>query len=103
MPPLFPVDIRGADRPGQSALPLVDHSEFGDLKFPAPECLLMVQGYLALGPSAGAPCCYESPILLEFPEGAYHSMESRNPSTPAECSLLTVRRMHSPGALGMAF
>ena len=29
MPPLFPVDIRGADRPGQSALPLVNHSEFG--------------------------------------------------------------------------
>ena len=62
MPPLFPVDIRGADRPGQSALPLVDHSEFGDLKFPAPESLLMVQGCLALGPNAGAPCCNEPPI-----------------------------------------
>ena len=29
----FPADIRGADRPGQCALPLVDPSEFGDLKF----------------------------------------------------------------------
>jgi len=57
MPPLFPVDIRDADRPGQSALPLVDHSEFGDLKFPAPECLPMVQVCLAPGWSAGAPCC----------------------------------------------
>ena len=62
MPPLFPVDIRGADRPGQSALPLVDHSEFGALKFPAPECLLMVQGCLALGPNAGVLCCNEPPI-----------------------------------------
>ena len=38
MPPLFPVDIRGAARPGQNSLPLGDHTEFGDLKFPAPEC-----------------------------------------------------------------
>ena len=62
MPPLFPVDIRDADRPGQSALPLVDHSEFGDLKFPALECLPVGQVCLALGPNAGAPCCNEPPI-----------------------------------------
>jgi hypothetical protein len=37
-PPLFPADIRGAARPGQNSLPLGDHTEFGDLKFPAPEC-----------------------------------------------------------------
>ena len=36
-PPLFPADIRGAARPGQNSLPLGDHTEFGDLKFPAPE------------------------------------------------------------------
>ena len=57
MPPFFPVDIRDADRPGQSALPLVVHTEFGDVKFPAPECLPMVQVCLAPGWSAGAPCC----------------------------------------------
>jgi len=28
--PLFPFDIRGADRPGQNSLPLGDHTEFGD-------------------------------------------------------------------------
>ena len=33
MPPLFPVDIRDADRPGQSSLPLVAHTEFGGLNF----------------------------------------------------------------------
>src|SRR5437763_599421 len=37
MPPMFPVDIRDADRPGQSSLPLGDRPEFGDLKFPALE------------------------------------------------------------------
>ena len=37
MPPLFPVDIRDADHAGQSSLQLVGHTEFGDLKFPAPE------------------------------------------------------------------
>ena len=42
-PPLVPVDIHDADHPGQSSPRLVDHTEFGDLKFPAPECLLMVQ------------------------------------------------------------
>jgi hypothetical protein len=56
-PPLFPVDIRGAARPGQNSLPLGDHTEVGDLKFPAPECLLMVQVYLAPGQNAGGPCC----------------------------------------------
>jgi len=49
MPPFFPVDIRDADRPGQSSLPLVAHTEFGDLKFPAPECLLVGQVCLAPG------------------------------------------------------
>ena len=34
----FSSRYRGADRPGQSALPLVDHSEFGDLKFPSRRC-----------------------------------------------------------------
>src|SRR5215472_7451747 len=33
--------------------PLVDHTEFGDLKFPAPECHLMVQVCLAPGRNAG--------------------------------------------------
>ena len=55
MPPLFPVDIRGADRPGQSALPLVDHSEFGDLKSGAPECLLMGSGMPGPRPECGRP------------------------------------------------
>jgi len=47
MPPFFPVDIRDAVRPGQSSLPLGDHTEFGDLKLPTAECLLMVQVCLA--------------------------------------------------------
>src|SRR6516162_2287830 len=59
MPPLFPVDIRGANHPGQSSLPLVDHTEFDDLKFPVPECPLMVQVCLAPSRNAGAPCCNE--------------------------------------------
>jgi len=62
MPPLFPVDIRGAARPGQNSLPLGDHTEFGDLKFPAAERLLMVQVCLAPARSAGGPCCNEPPI-----------------------------------------
>ena len=57
MPPLVPVDIRDADHPGQNSLPLGDQVEFVDLKFPAPECLLMVQVCLAPGRNAGAPCC----------------------------------------------
>ena len=36
---------------------LLTTAEFGDLKFPAPECLLMVQVCLAPGRNAGAPCC----------------------------------------------
>ena len=50
-PALFPPDIRGAARPGQNSLALGDHTEFGDLRFPAPECLLMVQVCLAPGRS----------------------------------------------------
>jgi len=57
IPPLFPVDIRDADRRGQSSLPLGDHTEFGDLKFPAPECLLMIQVCLAPDRNAGGLCC----------------------------------------------
>ena len=53
MPPLFPVDIRDADHPGQSFLQLAGHTEFGDLKFPAPECLVMVQVCLAPGRNVG--------------------------------------------------
>src|SRR5437588_1742915 len=37
MLPLFPVDTRDADHSGQSSLQLVGHTEFGDVKFPAPE------------------------------------------------------------------
>jgi len=55
MPPFFPADIRDADHPGQSSLPLGDHAEFGNLKFPAPECLRMVQVCLAPGRSVGGP------------------------------------------------
>src|SRR5207237_9741807 len=55
--PLFPVAIRDADRRGQSSLPLGDHTEFGDLKFPAPECLLMIQVCLAPDRNAGGLCC----------------------------------------------
>ena len=60
MPPLFPVDIRDADHPGQSFLQLVGHTEFGDPKFPAPECLVMVQVCLAPGRNAGGPCFLEN-------------------------------------------
>ena len=56
-PPLFEVDIRGAARPGQNSLPLGDQAEFVDLKFPAPECLRMVQVCPAPGQNAGGPCC----------------------------------------------
>src|SRR5215472_7755375 len=62
MPLSFRVDIRDADHPGQSSLRLVGHTEFGDLKFPAPECLLMVQVCPAPRRNAGGPCCNESPI-----------------------------------------
>jgi hypothetical protein len=43
------IDIRDIVRPGQSCLPipLGDHTEFADPKFPLRECLLMVQVYLA--------------------------------------------------------
>ena len=67
MPPLVPVDIRDADHPGQSSLPLVDHREFGDPKFPAPECLLMVPVCLAPGQNAGGPCVVsklKSPVFI---------------------------------------
>ena len=60
-PPLFPVDIRGAARPGQNSLPLGDQAEFGDLKFQAAERLLMVQVCLAPRQNAGGPCCNEPP------------------------------------------
>src|SRR5215469_13993818 len=63
MLPLVPVDIRDANHPGQSSLPLVDHTEFADLKFPVPECLLMVHVCLAPDRNAGGPCCNEQPIL----------------------------------------
>jgi hypothetical protein len=56
MPPLPRADIRDAD---ESSLPLGDHTEFGDLKFPAPECLLILQVCLALDWSATDPCCNE--------------------------------------------
>jgi hypothetical protein len=62
MPLLSLIDIRDADHPGQSALPLGDHTEFADLKFPAPECLLMVQVCLAPGWNAGVPGCNGPPI-----------------------------------------
>ena len=69
-PPLFPVDIRGAARPGQNSLPLGDHTEFGNLRFPAPECLLMVQVCLALGQNAGGPCCNDLTYQrFSFPAG----------------------------------
>jgi len=66
-PPLFPIDIRGAARPGQNFLPLGDHTEFGELKFPAPECLLMVPVCLAPGQNAGGPCVVsklKSPVFI---------------------------------------
>src|SRR5215472_13488129 len=62
MPPFFPIGIRDADHPGQSSPPHVGHTEFGDRKFPAPECLLMVRVCPALGRNAGGPCCNEPPI-----------------------------------------
>ena len=61
-PLLFRADIRGAGRREPSSLPLVGHTEFGDLKFPARECLLMVQVCLAPGRNADGPCCNEPPI-----------------------------------------
>ena len=59
----FPVDIRDADRRGRGSLPLGDHTELGGLKFPAPECLVMVQVCLAPARNAGGLCCNEPPIL----------------------------------------
>jgi uncharacterized protein YbjT (DUF2867 family) len=50
MPPLFPVDIRDADHPGQSFLYLVGHTEFGDLKFPAPAHQIVGNGKQRVAP-----------------------------------------------------
>ena len=79
MPLLSLVDIRDADHRGPSALPRGDHTEFGDLRFREPECLLMVPVGPALGWSVGAPCCNASPTPCEFPASVSHSRESRNP------------------------
>ena len=49
MPLASPVGIRDADRPEQVFLPPGDHTEYGDLKFVAPECLPRVREYLAPG------------------------------------------------------
>ncbi len=61
MPLPSPVGIRYADRPEQVFLPPGDHTEYGDLKFVAPECLLRVQEYLAPGWSLGGLGCNEPP------------------------------------------
>ena len=54
----------------RTPLPRGDHTEFGDLKFPAPECLLMVQVCLALGQNAGGPCCNDLTYQrFSFPAG----------------------------------
>ena len=66
--PLVPVDIRDADHPGQSSPPLADHTEFGDLKFPAPECLLMVQVCLAPGRNADALVVMSHPFFENSPQ-----------------------------------
>jgi hypothetical protein len=55
------VDIRDADRPEQGFLPLGDHTEYRNLKFVAPECLLTVQECLAPGWSGGGLGCNELP------------------------------------------
>ncbi len=39
MPYLLQVGIRDADRPEEAFLPLGNHTEYGDLKFVASECL----------------------------------------------------------------
>ncbi len=61
MPQFSPVHIRDADRLEQGFLPLGDHTEYGNLKFVAPECLLRVQEYLAPGWSVGGLGCNEPP------------------------------------------
>jgi len=66
--PLVPVDIRDADHPGQSSPPLADHTEFGDLKFPAPECLPMVQVCLALGWNAAPLVVMSHPFFENSPQ-----------------------------------
>jgi len=61
MAPPSPVGIRDADRPEQLFLPPGDHTEYGDLKFGAPECLPTVREYLAPGWCVGGLGCNEPP------------------------------------------
>ena len=62
MPLPSPVGIRDADRPEQVFLPPGDRTEYGDLKFGAPECLPTVQEYLVPGWNEGGLGCNEPPI-----------------------------------------
>ena len=47
---------------------LLDHAEVGDLKFPAPECLLMVQVCLAPGRNADALVVMSHPFFENSPQ-----------------------------------
>ena len=56
-----PVDIRDADHPEQGFLQLGDHTEYGNLKCVAPECLVRAQECLVPGWSVGGLGCNELP------------------------------------------
>ena len=75
MPLPSPVGIRDADRPEQGFLPLGDHTEYGNLKFVAPECLLRVQEYLAPGWRVGG-------LGYTTRQRNTHSIESREVCYP---------------------
>ena len=68
MPPPSPVGIRDADRPEQVFLPPGYHTEYGDLKFGAPECLPTVREYLVPGWSVGGLGCNEPPLPENSPQ-----------------------------------
>ena len=62
------VDIRDADRPEQRFLPFGDHTEYRDVKFVAPECLLRAQESLAPGWRWAASVVMSHPLLENSPQ-----------------------------------
>src|SRR5215469_7670652 len=63
MPLSSQAGIRDADRRGWSFLPPGDHSEYGDLKRAAPECLLRVPESLAQARVRAASIVMSDPLL----------------------------------------
>ena len=74
MPLASPVGIRDAGRPEQVFLSPGDRTEYGDLKFGAPECLPTVREYRVTGWSVGGLGCSSGRIQRATVSGGVHGV-----------------------------